>query len=123
MLSVHVPGGPRTAGLVGERLLGLMPGHALLISLGRGDVVDESALLAALEQGRLGGAALDVREQEPPVTGGLEVRDDVVLTPHVGGVTEQSQDRIVRLLVEDVVRLFDGDDARHAVGNVRRMTR
>ena len=123
VLSVHVPGGPETVGLVGERLLGLMPSHALLISLGRGDVVDEVALLAALEQGRLGGAALDVRAQEPPVTGGLEARDDVVLTPHVGGVTVQSQDRIVRLLVEDVVRLLAGDDARHAVGQARRVTR
>ena len=65
----------------------------------------------------------DVRAQEPPVTGGLEARDDVVLTPHVGGVTVQSQDRIVRLLVEDVVRLLAGDDARHAVGQARRVTR
>ena len=118
VLSVHVPGGPTTAGLVGARLLGLMRDDAVLISLGRGDVVDEVALLDALEAGRIGGAALDVRAQEPPVPGALETRDDVIVTPHLGGVTTQAQDRILRLLVADIGRLLDGEPAEHAVGAV-----
>lgn len=122
VLSVHVPGGAATRGLVGARLLDQLPAHALLVSLGRGDVVDEPALLAALEGGRLGGAALDVREQEPPAPGPLEARDDVVLTPHVGGLTSQAQDRILRALVADVEVLLDGGRAAHAAGGVEVMT-
>ncbi len=122
VLSVHVPGGPATRGLVGGHLLGLLPDGAYLVNLSRGDVVDEDALLAALESGRLGGAALDVRRQEPPVLGALEQRDDVVLTPHVGGLTTASTARIVHALVDDLRRLFAGAPAHHAVGTARVLT-
>jgi D-3-phosphoglycerate dehydrogenase len=79
-------------------------------------------VLAALESGRLGGAALDVRREEPPVVGALERRDDVVLTPHVGGLTTASTDRIVHALVDDLRRLFAGEPAHHAVGAARCLT-
>jgi D-3-phosphoglycerate dehydrogenase len=116
VLSVHVPGGPATRGLVDARLLALLPRGAYVVHLARGGVVDEGALLAALESGRLGGAALDVRLQEPPVPGALEARDDVVLTPHVGGLTVASEERVIGALVDDLLRLSRGEAARHAVG-------
>ncbi|WP_167736039.1 NAD(P)-dependent oxidoreductase [Nocardioides sp. 503] len=122
VLSVHVPGGAATRGLVDRHLLGLLPDGAYLVNLSRGDVVDEDAVLAALESGRLGGAALDVRREEPPVVGALERRDDVVLTPHVGGLTTASTDRIVHALVDDLRRLFAGEPAHHAVGAARHLT-
>jgi glyoxylate reductase len=63
-------------------------------------VVDESALVAALEDGRLGGAALDVYEREPEVHPGLLWRDDVVLTPHVGSATYEAREAMGMLCVE-----------------------
>jgi D-3-phosphoglycerate dehydrogenase / 2-oxoglutarate reductase len=116
VLSVHVPGGPQTHHLVDGRLLGLLPPGAYVLNLARGGVVDEDAVLAALESGRIGGAALDVRPAEPPVPGPLERRDDVVLTAHVGGLTAAAEERIVRALVDDLLALLAGAPARHAVG-------
>jgi D-3-phosphoglycerate dehydrogenase / 2-oxoglutarate reductase len=123
VLSVHVPGGPETRHLVDARLLALLPTGALVLNLARGGVVDEDALLVALESGRLGGAALDVRPSEPPVSGPLERRDDVVLTPHVGGLTVAAEERIVTALVDDLLALLAGAPARHAVGAHRTSVR
>ncbi len=95
VLSLHVPLTRATRGLIGARELELLPDGAIVINAARGGVVDEAALLAALESGHLGGAALDVREQEPPPSGDpLAARDDVLLTPHLAGLTLESQQAI-----------------------------
>ncbi|AXK37024.1 phosphoglycerate dehydrogenase [Streptomyces armeniacus] len=120
VLSVHLPATPATRGMVGARLLSLLPPGALLVSAGRGAAVDEEALADALAGGRLGGAALDVRAVEPPSRGRLEDLDNVLLTPHVAGITEQSQRRIARILAEDIERVLTGGAAAHAVGAVDR---
>ncbi|TDC48638.1 phosphoglycerate dehydrogenase [Actinomadura sp. KC345] len=115
VLSVHLPATERTTGLVDASLLARCKPGAILISVGRGEVVDESALADALESGRLAGAGLDVRADEPPVPGRLEGLSNVVLTPHVAGITAQSQTRIAQILCDDIDAVLDGRAPSHAV--------
>jgi D-3-phosphoglycerate dehydrogenase / 2-oxoglutarate reductase len=84
IVTIHVSLNPSTIGLLDAPAIARMKPGALLINLSRGRVVDEAALLDALESGKLAGAALDVFSEEPPTNSGLIHRDDVVLTPHVG---------------------------------------
>ena len=102
-LTLHVPLNEATRGLIGRRELARMKVSAFLITLARGGVVDEAALLAALEAGELAGAGLDVHEREgdgfvSPLAG----RSDVVLTPHIGATTVDTQDIIGARIVEIV---------------------
>ncbi|MCO5170961.1 MAG: phosphoglycerate dehydrogenase [Planctomycetes bacterium] len=89
-VTLHVPLTAATRGLIGARALGLMRPGALLVNTARGEVVDEAALLAALEAGRLEGAALDVFAEEP-YAGPLAGRDDVVLACHMGSCTREGR--------------------------------
>lgn len=123
VVSLHVPLTDATRALVDRTFLSQMRSDAYLINVARGGVVDEDALADALDSGLLGGAALDVREQEPPVPGRLEASERTVLTPHVAGLTAAAQDRIVNMLAEDLRRLLDGSEARFAVGRHRRPAR
>lgn len=116
VLSCHLPATPQTRHLVGRDLLGRMPAGALLVSVGRGEVIDEAALADALESRALGGAALDVREQEPPARGRLESLRNVILTPHVAGITAQSQRRITQVLAADIETVLSGGRAASSVG-------
>ena len=79
-----VPGGAQTRHLIGTEVLGAMQSHAHLINIARGDVVDEAALIAALEAGQIGGAGLDVYEREPEVPEALRMLDNITLLPHLG---------------------------------------
>lgn len=119
VLSVHVPATPETRDLIDAELLAKLPPDAILVSVGRGETVDEDAVADALESGALYGAALDVRASEPPVPGRLERLDNVVLTPHVAGITVESQHEIARILADDIAAVLDGELAEHAVGAVR----
>jgi (S)-sulfolactate dehydrogenase len=116
VLSCHLPATQETRKLVGRELLARMPRGALFVSVGRGEVVDEEALADALESGALGGAALDVRAQEPPVRGRLEALGNVIVTPHIAGITTQSQERIYRILAEDIEAVLSGGRAVSGVG-------
>jgi phosphoglycerate dehydrogenase-like enzyme len=123
VISVHLPATDRTRGLVDAALLARMRPTALLINVGRGEVVDENALAAALESGAPAGAALDVRAQEPPRPGRLDKLDNVLFTPHIAGITVQSQERILRLLTTDVDAVLSGGRPASAVderGRARR---
>ena len=97
VVSLHLPLEPATTGLIGERELARMRPHAILVNTARGGLVDERALIAALREGRLRAAALDVFEDEPPAAAGLAALPNVVLTPHVGGLSERS---IARMTAE-----------------------
>ncbi len=92
VLSLHCPATPDTRHLIGAAALATMPRHAVLINTARGDVVDEAALVAALEAGQIAGAGLDVFEREPQVHPGLLQRDDVVLLPHLGSATRETRE-------------------------------
>ena len=121
VISIHVPATADTAGAVGRDFLRHMRPGALLINVGRGEVVDEAALAEALVDGRIGGAALDVRAGEPPRLGVLETLDRVVLTPHVAGLTHAAQDRVAALLVADLDAVLAGGRAQNAVGRWDRL--
>lgn len=118
ILSCHLPATRETTGLIDAEFLAAMRPDALLINVGRGEVVDEDALADALAAGRLGGAGLDVRASEPPSTGRLEEFDNVILTPHIAGITVESQIRIVDILAAEISTVLGGGSARYAVGSL-----
>lgn len=94
-VSLHVPLSAATRHLIGAHELGLMPRRAFLINTARGGLIDERALLEALRAGRLAGAALDVREQEPPpLPDPMAELPNVILTPHVGAYSLEAGERL-----------------------------
>lgn len=110
-ISVHVPLLPETRGLVGDRLLALLPPGALLVDTSRGGVVDHPAVVRALVDGRLGGAALDVFPHEPPGAEELALlrtAPNLILTPHVAGITEESAARIGGMIAAAVIEELEG---------------
>jgi D-3-phosphoglycerate dehydrogenase len=119
IVTLHVPLTHQTAGLIGARNLALLQRHALLVNCSRGGVVDEDALLAALDAGALAGAALDVVAEEPPPPQGsgakLHRHPKVVATPHLGGSTFEALERIAVQLASDVASVLLGGPAAAAV--------
>jgi lactate dehydrogenase-like 2-hydroxyacid dehydrogenase len=91
VVSLHCPATPETHHLINRERLSLMPAHAFLINTARGDVVDEYALTAALREGVIAGAGLDVYEHEPIVVGELREMERVVLLPHLGSATLETR--------------------------------
>jgi phosphoglycerate dehydrogenase-like enzyme len=112
VVSVHVPLVSATHGLIGARELSLMRPEAILIQASRGGVVDEAALAAALRDGRLGGAAVDVYSAEPPAADNPllalsgEAARRVLLTPHIAGVTRQSWTYLFRSAWDNIERVL-----------------
>ena len=116
VLSVHTPLTPQTRHLVGADALARMRPEAYLVNTARGPVVDEAALVDALESGRLAGAGLDVFEDEPRVHPGLLGREDVVLLPHVGSATLETRTAMADLAADNVLAVLDGGVALTPVG-------
>ena len=106
-LSLHVPLNAATRGLVGSAELARMKRSAFLINTTRGPVVQEAALIAALERGIIAGAALDVFEREPLIPDGLR-RDNVVLAPHLGSASIETRTRMALIAVENAIAFFAG---------------
>lgn len=103
VLSVHAPLSKATQHLVNAEVLAAMQPHAIVVNTSRGGLIDEAALIAALQAGRIAGAGLDVFEQEPPAAdNALKRFDNVVMSPHVAGVTEDSL-RGMAMNVADVI--------------------
>ena len=111
-VSLHCPGGKDTYHLIGAEALGAMKPTAFLINTARGDVVDETALVAALEAGEIAGAGLDVFEKEPAVSEGLLKMENVVLLPHLGSATQETRRAMGMRVVENVEAFFNGETPR-----------
>ncbi len=107
-VSLHVPLTAETRHLMGKRELALMKPTAFLINTARGPVVDEEALVEALEAKRIAGAGLDVFEHEPQVHSKLLEMPNVVLMPHVGSATAETRFNMARLAAENLLQLLDG---------------
>jgi glyoxylate reductase len=107
-ISLHVPLTDQTRHLIGKQELSLMKPTAYLINTSRGPVVDEKALLETLRNGRIGGAGLDVYENEPALTPGLAELDNVILLPHVGSGTLETRFRMATMAVENLIAGLSG---------------
>ena len=120
-VTLHTPLTPNTNKLIGRRELGLMRPDSRLINVARGELVDEEALLEALESGGLGAAALDVFVEEPPSDMALAQHSRVISTPHLGASTEEAQREVAIEAAEQVLAILGGRPAINTVNapNVR----
>jgi hydroxypyruvate reductase len=109
VLVVITPGGIETRHLINAEVLQALGPQGVLINVARGSVVDEAALLEALQQGVIAGAGLDVYENEPYPLAGLTMLDNVVLTPHVGSATPTTRQAMAELAARNLVSFLSGN--------------
>ncbi len=109
VVSLHCPLTDGTRGLIGAREIALMKPTAFLVNTARGEVVDEPALIAALHAGRIAGAGLDSFAEEPPVANPLWQLPNVILTPHVAGVTEDARRAVSIMTATNVLAFLRGE--------------
>ncbi len=102
-ISMHVPLLPQTKDMIGEKQFKMMKKSAFLVNTSRGGVVDESALLKALNDGEIAGAALDVFEEEPPSEWDLVKHPKLIATPHLASSTSEAQDRVGELTADKII--------------------
>ncbi len=114
-LSLHVPLTPDTTHLINDAALRRMKPTAFLINAARGPVVDEAALVKALQEGRLAGAGFDVYEKEPELYQGLRELSQVVLLPHLGSATTETRIKMGMMCVENVLAVLEGKPAPNRV--------
>ena len=115
VVTVHVPMTRATRGLIGRDQLARMRPGAILLNVARGGVIDEAAVAAALRDGHLGGAGIDVFEQEPPTGSPLLDAPNTVLTPHLGASTAEAQVAVAEEIADQVLDVLAGRSARYAV--------
>ena len=115
VVSLHLPLNDETRGLFNRETFAKMKPGSCLLNTARGALVEESALLRALDEGPLAGAGLDVFENEPAITPGLLDDDRVVLMPHAGSATLETRKEMARMAVEDVRRVLSGEKPLRAV--------
>jgi lactate dehydrogenase-like 2-hydroxyacid dehydrogenase len=114
-VSLHPPFLPETAGLIGERELGLMKPTAILVNTSRGGVVDEEALVQALRAGRPAAAGLDVYADEPRTAPGLTELDNLVCTPHIASATHRTRNRMAEMAARDLLAILRGEKPANPV--------
>jgi D-3-phosphoglycerate dehydrogenase/(S)-sulfolactate dehydrogenase len=119
VVSIHMPSTAETNGSINATSLALMKPDAIIVNVGRGEVINETDLMAALKAKTIAGAALDVRAQEPPVRGEMETIPNLILTPHVAGITKESQLRINQILTSNIELVLNSKPATHAVGALK----
>jgi glyoxylate reductase len=107
-VSIHSPLRDETRGQIGAKELSLMKPTAFLINTSRGPIVDEQALVAALERGQIAGAGLDVFEREPAVAPALLEMSNVVLTPHLGSAVVETRDALANAVADNLLALIEG---------------
>jgi len=110
-VSLHCPGGAENKHLIDEARLSIMKSTAFLINTARGDVVDETALIHALDKGVIAGAGLDVYAEEPSVPRSLLARENVVLLPHLGSATAETREAMGMKALENLTAFFEGNPA------------
>lgn len=107
-VSIHVPLLPTTKHLINKERLHMMKSTAYLINTSRGPVIEEAALVEALQKNVIRGAALDVYENEPILAPGLSELENVILTPHTASATEETRQKMSALAAENILAFFDG---------------
>lgn len=119
IISLHMPATPETTKMINAARLAQMKPSAIIVNVGRGELIDEEALESALKSTVIAGAALDVRESEPPKDSRFSDLPNVILTPHIAGITKESQAKINQVLVSEVEAALTGKSPSYAVGNVK----
>lgn len=114
-ITVHLPKTPETVGIIGERELQLVRPGVRIVNTARGGLIDEAALVAALQSGRVAGAGIDVFDGEPVTSHPLFGLDNVVVTPHLGAATAEAQDKAGLTIAEQVLLALRGDFVPYAV--------
>lgn len=107
-LMLTCPGGPETANLVDANVLDALGPKGMLINISRGSVVDQAALIEALQNGKIAAAGLDVFQNEPHVPQELISMDNVVLLPHIGSASVETRSAMGQLVVDNILAHFDG---------------
>lgn len=116
---VTLPGTAATEGLIGAEVMAAVRPGTILVNVGRGTAVDETALVAALETGQIGFAALDVTAIEPlPADSALWDHPNVLISPHTAALSSREEERIVRLFLDNLGRHLDGRELRNVVDTV-----
>ena len=109
-VSLHCPLNAETAHLIDENAISLMKPTAFLINTSRGGLIDEPALIKALQDGKIAGAGLDVQETEPPADENpLYTLDNVIITPHMGWKGQETRQRLVDVVADDIQSFFAGN--------------
>jgi glyoxylate reductase len=116
VVTLHLPSTPETRGLIGRRELAGIRRGAILINTARGDILDEPALVEALEDGRLGGVGLDVFAREPEVPAALAYHPRAVVLPHLGSATTHTRRAMAALAVRNVRAVLAGEPPVTPVG-------
>ncbi len=119
-VTLHVPLTAETRYLIAAEQLGLMKPTAYLIHTARGKVVDDQALLEALRENKIAGAALDVYENEPELTPGMTELDNLLLLPHIGSASFETRDRMALLVADNVLDALNGKTPRSLVPGWKR---
>ncbi len=112
---LHLPLNDETRGMIGREVMSKMKSGARLVSVARGGIVDEAALLEALESGQLAGAALDVFAEEPPERLSLLLHPNLVSTPHIGAQTREAQEKAGGDIASEVLAALNGEPLRWRV--------
>ena len=107
-ISIHVPLLDSTRHLINKERLNMMKPTAYLINTSRGPIIDEKALVEALENKTIKGAALDVFENEPELASGLAKLDNVILTPHIASATEETRSKMAEMTAENIIAVLSG---------------
>jgi D-3-phosphoglycerate dehydrogenase/(S)-sulfolactate dehydrogenase len=107
-ISIHVPLNKSTKNMIDDDVFGEMKKSSYIINTSRGGIIDENALYRALKSNKISGAALDVFSSEPPVESSLLQLDNVILTPHIAGVTCESQIRTSDIIIDEVLKVMQG---------------
>lgn len=115
VVSLHLPATPETVGLIGARELDAMRPHAVLVNTARGTLVDAEALAAALRDGGIGAAGLDVYEHEPEVPQALLDAPRCVLLPHIGSATTRARNAMAALVADNVLAVLGGAEPPNRV--------
>jgi phosphoglycerate dehydrogenase-like enzyme len=114
-ISIHVPLTPETLNMIDAQAIAKMKPGVRIICTARGGIIDEAALLAALESGHVAGAGLDVFAQEPPGATPLISHPNVIATPHIGAQTQEAQNRAGEDIASEVVAALRGQPLRWKV--------
>ena len=117
VISIHLPGTPETRHLFNKKTFARMKRSAFLVNAGRGSIVDEEALVWALNERLIAGAGLDVYEREPEVHPELKTFENVILAPHLGSATRETRTAMAELAVRNVISVLSGAGPLTPVGS------